>query len=144
MLFLLWAAFLGCALTRHAAGNSINSPYRIDVHSHAIPDIWKQAMISAGFPIKNGTLYNDGEPVPDWSLDSHIDSMDTLGVNYSTLSITAPGISFIKNAQKAKSLARRINLLLHEYTETHPTRLGALCLLPLPHVKEAVAEIEVK
>ncbi|KAK5797548.1 hypothetical protein VI817_003839 [Penicillium citrinum] len=142
MVSLPWAIFLGCALARYATGHSISAPYRIDVHSHAIPDIWKQAMISAGFPVKNGTLYNDGAPVPDWSLDSHIDSMDTLGVNYSTLSITAPGISFVKDARKAKSLARRINLLLHEYTEIHPTRLGALCLLPLPHVKEAIAEIE--
>ncbi|OOQ86529.1 amidohydrolase 2 [Penicillium brasilianum] len=98
-------------------------------------------MISAGFPVKNGTLYNDGAPVPDWTLSSHISTMDTLGVNYSTISITAPGVSFINDAKKAKTLARSINLLLHEYTQTYPTRLGALCLLPLPHVKEAVEEV---
>ncbi|OKO92252.1 2-amino-3-carboxymuconate-6-semialdehyde decarboxylase [Penicillium subrubescens] len=98
-------------------------------------------MISAGFPVKNGTLYNDGAPVPEWSLSSHISAMDSLGVNYSTLSITAPGVSFIKDAKKAKSLARSINLLLQEFTQTYPTRLGALCLLPLPYVNEAVEEL---
>ncbi|KAJ5674045.1 hypothetical protein N7462_009484 [Penicillium macrosclerotiorum] len=117
LLGIIPAYFVNC----HAA-DSLGSMYRIDVHSHAIPAIWKQAMISAGFPVKNGTLYNDGAPVPDWTLDSHISAMDNLGVNYSTIT-------------------RRINLLLHEYTQTYPTRLGALCLLPLPHVSEAVEEI---
>lgn len=69
--------------------------------------------------------------------------MDTLGVNYSTLSITAPGVSFVKDAKKAKSLARKIDVLLSDYAKAHPTRLGALCLLPLTHVNEAVKELEV-
>jgi hypothetical protein len=99
-------------------------------------------MISEGFTVENGTLYNDGAPVPEWSLESHISAMDSLGVNYSTISITAPGVSFVQEAGKAQSLARRINLLLHEYTQIHPTRLGALCLLPLPHVNEAVQELK--
>jgi hypothetical protein len=69
--------------------------------------------------------------------------MDNLGLNYSTISISAPGVFFLKEAQKAKSLARSINLLLHSYTQTHPTRLGALCLLPLPFIDEAVEELKV-
>jgi predicted TIM-barrel fold metal-dependent hydrolase len=147
MLSLLRTLILGvfpACLVNSLATNSLWPNYRIDVHSHAIPAIWTQAMISAGFPVKNGTLYNDGAPVPEWSLSSHISAMDSLGVNYSTLSITAPGVSFIKDAKKAKSLARSINLLLHEYTQTYPTRLGALCLLPLPYVNEAVEELRVR
>lgn len=147
MPFLIRTLLLGifpAYLVNSHATNSFGPDYRIDIHSHAIPAIWTQAMISAGFPVKNGTLYNDGAPVPEWTLSSHISAMDSLGVNYSTLSITAPGVSFIKDAKKAKSLARSINLLLHEYTQTYPTRLGALCLLPLPHVNEAVEELRVR
>ncbi|KAJ5633198.1 Amidohydrolase 2 [Penicillium lividum] len=132
---------LACLASCHVTKN-LGSDYRIDVHSHVVPEIWRDALISAGYPVKNGTLYTDGFPVPDWTLESHISTMDTLGVNFSALSVSAPGVFFLKEAQKAKKLARSVNLLLHSYTKIHPTRLGALCLLPLPFVDEAVEELK--
>lgn len=140
---LLLGVALACLASGHAIADSVGSNYKIDVHSHVVPPIWRKELISAGFPVKNGTLYTDGFPAPDWTLDSHISNMDSLGVNYSTISVSAPGVFFLKEARKAKSLARSINLLLHNYTQTHPTRLGALCLLPLPYIDEAVGELEV-
>ena len=134
---------LACLASGHALTDSISSNYKIDVHSHVVPSIWREELISAGYPVKNGTLYTDGFPVSDWTLDSHISTMNSLGVNYSTISVSAPGVFFLKEAQKAKSLAHRVNLLLHNYTRTYPTRLGALCLLPLPYVDEAVEELKV-
>lgn len=134
---------LACLATGHALTDSVSSNYKIDVHSHVVPSIWREELISAGYPVKNGTLYTDGFPVSDWTLDSHISTMNSLGVNYSTISVSAPGVFFLKEAKKAKSLARRVNLLLHNYTRTYPTRLGALCLLPLPYVDEAVEELKV-
>ncbi|KAJ6184908.1 hypothetical protein N7519_006209 [Penicillium mononematosum] len=133
---------LACLASGHCIADSLGSNYKIDVHSHVVPSIWREELISAGFPVKNGTLYTDGFPVADWTLDGHISTMDSLGVNYSTISVSAPGVFFLKEAQKAKSLARSINLQLHNYTGTHPTRLGALCLLPLPYVDEAVEELK--
>jgi predicted TIM-barrel fold metal-dependent hydrolase len=127
----------------HCPNNSPN--YRIDVHSHAIPDIWRHALVNAGYPNVNGTLTVEGFPVPDWTLHDHLSTMDNLGVNYATLSITAPGVSFLASEpDKAKRLAREINDVLHGYTQDHPTRLGALCLLPLPSVEDALDEIEVR
>lgn len=140
---ILLALPLACLSSCHAISQNLSLDYRIDVHSHVVPEIWKEAMISAGYPMKNGTLYADGFPVPDWTLESHISTMDTLGVNFSALSVSAPGVFFLKEAHKAKKLARSINLLLHSYTKIHPSRLGALCLLPLPFVDEAVEEIKV-
>ncbi|PLB52206.1 amidohydrolase 2 [Aspergillus steynii IBT 23096] len=119
-----------------------SSNYRIDVHSHVVPQIWKDAMIEAGYPVQNGSLYADGFPVPDWTLEDHIATMDSLGVNYSTISISAPGVFFIKDPSKAQALARSINLEMHTYTTQYPDRLGALCLLPLPHVQESLVELE--
>ncbi|KAL2859321.1 amidohydrolase 2 [Aspergillus pseudodeflectus] len=125
------------------AAHCLSPNYRIDVHSHAIPDIWRQALLDAGYPIVNGTLTVEGFPVPEWTLDDHIDTMNKLGVGYATLSITAPGVYFLaEQPGKAKKLAREINEALHEYTQKYPTRLGALCLLPLPSVEDALAEIE--
>ncbi|KAJ5788182.1 Amidohydrolase 2 [Penicillium paradoxum] len=143
---LLQKLLLGVPLACMASGQVLTDPldsnYKIDVHSHVVPDIYREELIAAGYPVKNGTVYTDGFPVPEWSLDLHISNMDNLGVNYSTLSVSAPGVSFVKEAEKAKTLARNINLLLHNYTQTHPTRLGALCLLPLPYVDEAVEELK--
>ncbi|KAK1139238.1 hypothetical protein N8T08_001168 [Aspergillus melleus] len=99
-------------------------------------------MIEAGYPIQDGALYADGFPVPDWTLGDHIMTMDTLGVNYSTISISAPGVFFIQDPSKAHALARWINQEMHNYTAQYPHRLGALCLLPLPHVREALIELE--
>ncbi|KAJ5496462.1 Amidohydrolase 2 [Penicillium fimorum] len=142
---LLQKLLLGVPLACLASGaltESLDSNYKIDVHSHVVPSVWKEELISAGYPVKDGVLYTDGFPVADWTLDSHISTMDSLGINYSTISVSAPGVFFLKEAQKAKSLARSVNTLLHNYTQTHPTRLGALCLLPLPYVDEAVEELE--
>ncbi|KAH8431615.1 amidohydrolase family protein [Aspergillus melleus] len=126
----------------HAHYN-IDNNYRIDVHSHPIPDLWRNALIEAGNPVINGTLWNEGFPVPEWTLDGHIASMDDYGLNYSTLSITAPGVSFLSSKPKrAKGLARAPNEQMYEYTQAYPKRLGALCVLPLPNIKDALVEIE--
>ncbi|PWY64829.1 amidohydrolase 2 [Aspergillus eucalypticola CBS 122712] len=113
--------------------NNISTGYRIDVHSHVIPPVWREALIAAGYPVKNGTVYTDGFPVPDWTLESHLATMDTLGINFSTISVSAPGVYFLNDPKEAHALARTVNLAMHNYTQAHPTRLGALCLLPLPH-----------
>ncbi|GLA00604.1 hypothetical protein AnigIFM60653_009354 [Aspergillus niger] len=136
----VFSAWLVAGHTLRAS--NISTGYRIDVHSHVIPPVWREALVAAGFPVKNGTLYTDNFPVPDWTLESHLATMDTLGINFSTISVSAPGVYFLSDPREAHALARTVNLAMHNYTQAHPTRLGALCLLPLPHVKEAVAELE--
>ncbi|KAL3458716.1 amidohydrolase 2 [Aspergillus heterothallicus] len=136
-------AVVGVLQARAAHCSAIHPNPRIDVHSHAIPDIWRTALIDAGYPIVDGTLTVEGFPVPEWSITDHLSTMDDLGIDYATLSITAPGVYFLsEEPAKAKQLARDINKALHAYTQEHPARLGALCLLPLPNVEDALAEIE--
>jgi len=127
-----------------AAEYIVDSSFKLDVHSHVIPDVYRKALIAAGYPVTDGTLYADGFPVPVWNLTSHIAAMDEQGVNYSTISISAPGLNFLAgNASKAASLARQINNLMYNYTQQYPTRIGAMCLLPLPDVENSISEIEV-
>lgn len=125
--------------------HSLNSSdFRLDVHSHIIPDFWRDAVIEAGYPVRNGTLYTDGYAVPDWNITTHIAAMDTDNVSYALMSITAPGLSFLAHdANASKTLARRTNLQMREWMDEYPSRLGALCCLPMPHVEESVEEIDV-
>lgn len=138
------AALLFLAGVSHAHYNT-NSTFKVDVHSHALPQIWRQALVDADYPVINGTIWSDGYQVPEWNITSHLAAMDVQGVSYATLSITSPGYSFLANdAQAAAALARKVNLELYNYTQEYPTRIGALCSLPLPHVPESVEEINVR
>ncbi|KAI9052146.1 hypothetical protein LZ554_003508 [Drepanopeziza brunnea f. sp. 'monogermtubi'] len=125
------------------AHRDCGSSFKLDVHSHLVPDIYRAALIEAGYPVKDGVVYTDGFPVPAWNLETHIRSMDTQGLNYSTLSFTAPGIGFLAHdPPKAARLARELNLVMFNYTKAYPKRLGAMCLLPLPDIDSSLAEIK--
>lgn len=140
---LLETPFVDAHATHKRCTNSSNS-FKFDVHSHVVPDFYREALIDNGFPVINGTVFTDGFPVPEWDIASHVAIMDTNGVNYSTLSVSAPGVSFLAgDADAAGALARKLNLAMFNYTQAYPTRLGAMCILPLPHVELAVAEIDV-
>lgn len=143
LLCLAQAFFIRTALA--TALSPISSPpFRLDVHSHVVPDFYQEALSQGGFPVVNGTVYVNGSPVPSWSLDTHIQDMDVNQVNYSTLSLSAPGVSFLAgNATAAAELARKLNLAMHNYTQQYPTRLGALCALPLPYIDAALEEAKV-
>lgn len=140
ILFVIGAAML----TSRAVSSVTSECFRLDVHSHVVPDFYREALIDGGYTVKNGTVYTDGFPVPSWDLTSHIEAMDINDVNYSTLSISAPGVNFLASNQTAAGeLARRLNLAMYDYTQSYPKRLGAMCILPLPHVQLALQEIEV-
>lgn len=122
-----------------------SGPFRIDVHSHVVPDFYTEALQEGGFPVINGAVTVNGFPVPSWSLDTHIKDMDANQVNYSALSLSAPGVSFLAGDEAAAmQLARQLNLAMYNYTQEYPTRLGALCVLPLPHVDGAIQEARVR
>lgn len=139
----LWAV-LSSAYVVDAHSFNISSSFRIDVHSHVIPDFYREALIEWGLPVVDGVVYTDGFPVPDWDLTTHVATMDLYSVNYSTLSVSAPGVNYLAaDEEAAGTLARKLNLAMYNYTQLYPTRLGAMCLLPLPHVQLALAEIDV-
>lgn len=121
----------------------VDKDYKIDVHSHVVPDNWRTALINeGGYPVENGTLYTDGFPVPDWDLSTHISVMNENGINYSTIHVSSPGVSWLAhNASRALSLAKEVNDDIASYVAEYPTRLGGMCLLPLPHINESLAMI---
>jgi hypothetical protein len=131
---------LSSHLTTTTADYVVPATFKLDVHSHIIPTARRQALIAAGYPVKKNQLFTDDFPVPSWEIASHIADMDKLGVNYSTISISAPGVSFLaNNALASASLARQLNNEMYNYTKMYPKIIGAMCLLPLPHTKESLA-----
>lgn len=110
-----------------------------------MPDLYKEALIQAGYPVTNGTVYTSGFPVPSWDLATHIEAMDLNQVKSSVLSISAPGVNFFAaNGTAASESARNLNLAMYNYTQAYPSRVGAMCVLPLPHVDLALDEIDVR
>jgi hypothetical protein len=61
----------------------------IDVHHHAIPDFCAAAMR------KEGMDEIDDFPIPEWSADKSLALMERAGIGFATLSVSAPGVSFL-------------------------------------------------
>ncbi|MNB82587.1 Amidohydrolase [compost metagenome] len=105
----------------------------IDVHAHALPESYLNAMNSAGvFDV-------EGFPLPSWSESTHLALMDKCGIDAAILSISAPGLGFI-TGKAARELARRINEDAAERRERTKGRFGAFAVLPLLDVEAAVEE----
>ncbi|TVY16245.1 Decarboxylase yanB [Lachnellula arida] len=135
-------------VSKIASGSLVAESFKIDVHSHVVPDFYREALIEAGYPVKlldgQETLFTDGFPVSEWNLTEHIAAMDSMGANYSTLSVSAPGVNFLAGQDgglAAAALATKLNLAMYNYTQAYPTRLGAMCILPLPDINATLAEI---
>jgi predicted TIM-barrel fold metal-dependent hydrolase len=107
----------------------------IDVHSHFLPQAYRDAMQAHGVDTV------DRFPLPDWSVESHLEAMDRGGVTCCVLSISSPGVSFVRGAD-ARSLARAVNEAAAALIAQHPRRFGACAVLPLPDLDGALAEIE--
>jgi predicted TIM-barrel fold metal-dependent hydrolase len=108
---------------------------RIDVHSHYIPDFYRDTLIEAGH------LHPDGiKAIPEWSTTLALATMDRLGIATSVLSISSPGVHFGDDAQAA-SLARAVNEDAVRLRESHPGRFGFFASLPLPDIDTSVLEL---
>jgi 6-methylsalicylate decarboxylase len=115
----------------------------IDVHTHVVPDTWRKALLGAGTPTRGELLICDGFVTPEWTLESYLKNREDLGIDCSIVSITAPGVGFLKGNSEAKNLARKLNEEMDAMIKLHPKKLGAFCVLPLPDVDAALEEIRV-
>lgn len=116
--------------------------FKVDVHTHPLPDIWREALIDAGYPTKEEkSIFVDGFGIPDFDIETYVSDRVQHGYNYSILSITCPGVSFLGGNEKCVSLASKLNDQMFEYTQTYPKQLGAFGILPLPNIDESLSEI---
>jgi 6-methylsalicylate decarboxylase len=107
--------------------------YRIDLHAHALPPVYQQALTSAGLTLL------DGLPVPKWSPELALQFMTAHGIQAQVLSISTPQVTFLSGSS-AVDAAREVNRYLGQLSRDQPRSFAALAVLPLPDVPAAVRE----
>jgi len=108
---------------------------KIDVHHHLIPPAFAQALARSGFQELVGA------PLPAWSPESSIETMDMDGIGTAILSLSNPGVYF-GDLQEACKLARDCNEYAAEVGSTYPDRFGSFSVLPMPFTEQACREAE--
>jgi predicted TIM-barrel fold metal-dependent hydrolase len=107
----------------------------IDVHQHAIPDVYRSALAQIG-------VMGSGEnPWPAWSLARALELMEENHIAGVMLSIASPG-SYFGDLEFTRRLVRGCNEALARMVGKRPTRFGAMGFVPLPDVAAAVREVE--
>jgi 6-methylsalicylate decarboxylase len=100
-----------------------------------LPDWYVAAAQSAGH------ARPDGMPAwPSWSVEDHLQLMDTAGIARSVLSISSPGVHFGDDVAAAE-LAIQVNDFMGRLSAENPARFEYFAALPLPDVAGAIAEV---
>ena len=107
---------------------------RIDTHNHVIPPDYRKVLQKAGIDDAGGRA------VPDWSLESALETMKALDVGAAIMSVSAPGTTFLPKPADAASLARDLNDYSAGVVRSAPDRFGFFATLPMPHIEESVTE----
>lgn len=113
----------------------VGSNHRIDVHHHALPEPYLDALTQTGRPQLAGV-----DPV-HWDVETDIEVMDRNGIATAILSVTAPGTTFLDKRAAAR-VARSTNEAFARLISTRTGRYGAFAVLPLPDVDASIAEID--
>lgn len=107
----------------------------IDVHSHYITPYQRDVMARVG------QLDSDLLPVPPWELEKFMETMVSVGITHSVLSVSSPNQSFGDKAL-ALELTRESNETGAEYVRKYTNQLSLAAALPLPYVGESLEEIK--
>ncbi|PLB46571.1 2-amino-3-carboxymuconate-6-semialdehyde decarboxylase [Aspergillus steynii IBT 23096] len=101
------------------------------MHHHFVPDIYRQALQSAGWP------------TPSWTTASSLQNMRANGVHKTILCLSAPGPVIASTNASIRTLARRVNEYAASIRDQHPSRFGFFAALPsLLDEAGTLAEIE--
>lgn len=104
-----------------------------DGHSHLLNADYIQCLR------RNGAEWEDGFPLPEWSIESHLAYMDSCGVDWSLLSLSSPHPCF-GDAEECAAVCRSINEDAAGYKREYPDKIGFCAVLPLPDLKKAMEE----
>lgn len=126
---------------------------RIDVHAHAQPPEYLDALVNSGryevggnedtglVIMEKGARFLSITPQMH-DVTQRIADMDRDGIDMQILSVTTPQVYFLSD-QPAIDLARQCNDYLAEMVREHPERFRALASIPLTaNIDEAVRELQ--
>ena len=127
------------------AANVSSSTFTVDVHTHLIPQFYRDALVAAGYETNDvGDVYIDGFRVPNFTLDFYLENRQKFGYDFSILSVICPGVSFLNGNSQATTLARKLNEQMYAWGQAHPRTLGAFAVRPLPNIEAALEELKVR
>lgn len=110
------------------------STERIDVHQHVIPPPYRDALRTHGISAAGG------RELPEWSPESALRLMRTVGIDSAILSVSTPGTTFLHEQAEARRLASSLNDQCAEIAAAHPDRFGFFATLPMPDVAGSAEE----
>ncbi len=113
---------------------------RIDIHAHLWTDEYLDLCQSYG-NTDTGTQRNKGGGMGQAEIDKRFALMDANGVEMQILDI-CPQAPHFDNKEHAVKAARMANDLYAEAVGRWPKRFKAFAAVPLPHVDEALKELE--
>ncbi len=107
----------------------------IDVHAHFYPRAYMEAIGRTDVPSPIAA------PLGPQSIGERLELMNSLGIDRQVLSVSQAQ-PYLDGASDAAKAATLVNDLYDELCHAHPGRFAIFAALPLPHVDEALAEIE--
>jgi predicted TIM-barrel fold metal-dependent hydrolase len=113
----------------------VSSNKIIDIHHHIIPKVYKNALKELGITTAGGF------PIKNWEPQDSLEMMDELDIDVGVTSISEPATLPFKKAKAAK-VARQVNEYQAQLKRDYPNRFKSFALLPMPHVKETLKEID--
>ncbi|MCB2033028.1 MAG: amidohydrolase, partial [Ottowia sp.] len=103
----------------------MNTP-RIDTHHHVVPPTYAAWLASQGIDA-------GGRAIPDWTAETALALMDSIGVERAILSVSTPGVHLGDDAL-ARRWAREVNEFAARQRADQPGRFGFFATLTLPDV----------
>lgn len=105
------------------------SPFRIDVHCHHVPDFYRASLA------EHGILTAGGIPIPAWTPEYAVLFMDEYAISTQVVSISEPGVGYLPDLADRIALAEQVN----DYTRDAlvggsgvlARRFGGFAVLPL-------------
>lgn len=106
----------------------------IDVHAHFTTPEYLAMME------RHGASLEDGFPLPEWTLQGHLDLMEQNGIAWTLLSLSTPQPFFKGYDDEAIAMCRSLNEGMAGIKLKHPDKFGFQACLPLPNVEAAINE----
>ncbi|KAJ5717557.1 hypothetical protein N7488_003203 [Penicillium malachiteum] len=109
---------------------------KIDTHSHFLPPEYRTALA------QNGHTHPDGMPdIPEWSIEGHLEMMESVNVTKSYLSVSSPGTHLIAGDNKlAAKVTRDVNNYAGELKRQYPEQFALFASLDLADVEGSLNE----
>lgn len=109
-----------------------NTP-AIDVHSHIVTDEYLRYLEN------HNALMEDGYPLPQWDVKSHLAFMDSAGIERSVLTLSSPQPWF-GNLEDSRQVIRSVNERMAETKRKNPDRFLWCAALPQPDIEASIGE----